>query len=232
MKGVNVSTISSKTILITDDNQVSVQFMDTILKKNGYQTVSALNAKDCLKYAVENQPDLILLDISMPETSGIEVCKKLRQTSRTNHIPIIFVTANTDDSVLSTAFEAGGTDYVRKPVNRIELLARIKSVLVNQELTIKRVQEEKLQGILEMAGAVCHELNQPLQLIAGYTELSLTELSQDDPMFESITKIKVHVDKMGEITKKLMGITSYETKHYGGRTKIVDIDRSSGRNND
>ena len=224
--------VNRKTILITDDNQVNVQFMDAILKENGYQTISALDGENCLNHAIDDQPDLILLDISMPKTSGIEVCKILRQTPETRDIPIIFVTANTDDSMLSNAFEVGGTDYVRKPVNRIELLARIKSAFVQQELTIKRVQEEKLQGVLEMAGAVCHELNQPLQVISGCADLMLTQLSKDDPVNEYITKIQAHVLKLGEITKKLMGITSYKTKHYGEHTKIVDIDKSVCQEND
>jgi len=223
---VNVSDYSSKTILITDDNQVNAQFIDTILKESGYRTVIALDAENCLKDAVDTQPDLILLDINMPETSGIEVCKILRRKSETQDIPIIFVTSNTDDTILSNAFEAGGTDYVRKPVNRIELLARIKSAFVHQELTIKRVQEEKLQGVLEMAGAVCHELNQPLQVISGCSDLILTHSPKDDPIFEYITQIQVHIHKVGEITKKLMGITSYKTKNYGRNTKIVDIDKS------
>ena len=90
----------------------------------------------------------------------------------------------------------------------------------------ERLQKEKLQGIMEMAGAVCHEMNQPLMGIFGYSELISMGLAETDPLKEGILKIKEQVDKLGEITKKLMKITRYETKEYLDG-KIVDIDKST-----
>ncbi len=223
----DIFDITQKTILITDDNPVNIETMKLILEKTGYQIESASNGKECIEKTEKTKPDLILLDISMPGTSGISVCRSLKKQEYAHNIPIIFVTANTDNSTLKEAFEAGGTDYVRKPINRIELLARIKSALIQQELTRKLILDEKLKGVLEMAGAVCHELNQPLQFISGSSELLLMSIPKSDPLYEDISKIKNQVDKMGKITKKLMGITTYETRNYIGKTKIIDIDESS-----
>ena len=90
----------------------------------------------------------------------------------------------------------------------------------------ERVGREKLQSIIEMSGAVCHELNQPLQSISAYSELLMMDIDKENPSHEQIEKIKGQVDRMGEITKKLMRITKYETKGYL-RGQIIDIDKAS-----
>jgi PAS domain S-box-containing protein len=109
----------------------------------------------------------------------------------------------------------------------------IGSVGVMLDLTEKnraardRLQKEKLQGVLETAGAVCHEMNQPLQTILGHTELSLANISPDNPAYLSLTKISKQIDRMAEITRKLQSITHYETMDYDRKTKIIDIHKAS-----
>ncbi|RJQ62087.1 MAG: PAS domain S-box protein [Desulfobacteraceae bacterium] len=90
-----------------------------------------------------------------------------------------------------------------------------------------RKQKERLQIILETAGAVCHELNQPLMAISGYSELILMGLEKSDPLYAKNLKILEQVTRMGEITGKLMGITKYKTKRFGKGGKIIDIDEAS-----
>ena len=109
----------------------------------------------------------------------------------------------------------------------------IGSVGVMLDLTEKnraardRFQKEKLQGVLETAGAVCHEMNQPLQTILGYTELSLADISPDNPAYLSLTKISKQIDRMAAITHKLQSITHYKTMDYDSKTKIIDIHNAS-----
>jgi len=93
-----------------------------------------------------------------------------------------------------------------------------------------RIQKERLQGALEMSGSVCHELNQPLQYVSGSVEILLMDMTESDPLCASLRKIKSQVDRMGSITKKLMGITSYKTREYVGGRKIIDIDNASKDN--
>ena len=90
-----------------------------------------------------------------------------------------------------------------------------------------RKQKERLQIIVETAGAVCHELNQPLMAISGYSELMLMMLSEEDPVYDKNLKILEQVNRMGKITGKLMGITKYRTKSFGRGGKIIDIDKAS-----
>ena len=134
--------ISGSTILVVDDNPVNGGILQNILDKSGYSTVSATSGAECIEAVSKFDPDLVLLDIYMPQMSGIEVCTFLRQDNRTNDMPVIFVTANTDNEVLKEAFEAGGTDYVCKPVNKVELLARVKSTLTQKKLTEMLFVEE------------------------------------------------------------------------------------------
>ena len=88
------------------------------------------------------------------------------------------------------------------------------------------METEKLQAIIEMAAAVCHELNQPLQSIYGYCELLMMDLEEGDQSYKQIKRIKGQIDRVGEITKKLMRVKRYETKDYL-KGKIIDIDRAT-----
>ncbi len=94
----------------------------------------------------------------------------------------------------------------------------------------ERLERERLQVTLEMAGAVCHELNQPMQTISGYTETLLKDFSSINPAYDRIQRIMEEITRMGTITKKLMRITKYETKDYLHGIKIVDIDKASNEN--
>ena len=106
------------------------------------------------------------------------------------------------------------------------------SVAVLADLTEKnraarhRIQKEKLEGVLETAGAVCHELNQPLQAISGYTELMAMKLDGHDAR-PYIEKLTAQIERMRDITDKLQGVTRYETKDYAGNKKIIDLNKAS-----
>lgn len=96
----------------------------------------------------------------------------------------------------------------------------------------KEVREkEKLQGVIELAGTVCHELSQPMQIISGISDLVLLNISQNNDLYKKLSKIQEQVERMAELTMKLRDITRYETKTYSGETKIIDLDQSAERRN-
>lgn len=105
----------------------------------------------------------------------------------------------------------------------------VKERILAEEKVQKR---EKLKGMLEMAGAVCHELNQPLQVLFGLSELLMMHDIADEEICNKINKIKFQVDRISDLTQKLMGITRYETKKYIGQTKIIDIENTKDRRSD
>ena len=101
------------------------------------------------------------------------------------------------------------------------------SMKKRRQLEEERLQRERLEGVIEMAGAACHEFNQPLQTLLGYSHLLLKNLPKDSPLFGEIEEIKKSIDQLGKITHKIMHITRYETKEYIGGSKIIDIDKAS-----
>lgn len=213
----------NKTILIADDLATNRKMLEFLLQKTGYRTIGVNSGYDCLKEARSKKPDLLLLDIMMPDISGIDVCKRLRADAATEMMPVIFVTAATDDLTLSNAFDAGGNDYIRKPVNGIELTKRVQAVFDQEKIIETNREDEKLRGILSMSGTICHELNQPLQYISGACQILLMDLERGSPAYNRVIKMKEQVDRIGEMTKKLMQINKVEARSYVGDTKILVI---------
>ena len=113
-------------ILIVDDEPKNIQLLGSLLKKQGYEAEFALNGQKALNWLEKKPFDLILLDIMMPGMDGFEVCRQIKANENFAHIPVIFLTARTQTDDIVDGFEAGGSDYVTKPFDPRELLARIK----------------------------------------------------------------------------------------------------------
>ena len=121
-------------ILIVDDTPANIQSLASILKEKGYQISVATNGKQALDALTRVQPDLILLDVMMPEMDGLETCRRLKAAEQWRHIPVIFLTAKTEAADIVQGFELGAVDYVAKPFNPHELLARVHTHLTMDEL--------------------------------------------------------------------------------------------------
>ena len=116
-------------ILVVDDNTQNIQFLGNLLMAQEYEIGVAHNGVMALKFIEERLPDLILLDVMMPEMDGIEFCEILKKNTKYSHIPVIFLTAKTEIEDIVRGFEVGGVDYVTKPFIAEELLARVKTHL-------------------------------------------------------------------------------------------------------
>jgi CheY-like chemotaxis protein len=129
--------ISSK-ILISDDNHQNCELLDAYLADEGYQVEAVFDGQQTLDSVARAQPDLILLDIMMPKVSGYEVCQRLKSSPETRDIPIIMVTALAEMGDIEKAVNAGADDFLTKPVNKLELTTRVKSLLRVRHLTNER----------------------------------------------------------------------------------------------
>jgi len=138
-------------ILIVDDTPANIQALAAILKEKGYQISVATNGRQALEVLARVQPDLILLDVMMPEMDGFETCRRLKAAEQWRHLPVIFLTAKTETADLVQGFELGAVDYVAKPFNAHELLAR-----VNTHLTMDELRRSLADKNVELARA--HEL--------------------------------------------------------------------------
>jgi diguanylate cyclase (GGDEF)-like protein len=116
-------------ILVADDDADIVRFVEVNLRFEGFDVVSAANGEQALEAALEHQPALVLLDIMMPKLDGYEVCQRLRADSRTNHMSIIMITAKSLSADKVVGLTAGADDYIIKPFDPIELVARVRSAL-------------------------------------------------------------------------------------------------------
>ena len=116
-------------ILIVDDVAENVELLDTYLQSSGYEVLTAASGHEAIRITYDKRPDLILLDIMMPELDGYEVCKLLKNDESTMFIPIVLITALNDIEDKIKGLEAGADDFLSKPINRLELMARIGSLL-------------------------------------------------------------------------------------------------------
>jgi len=150
-------------IVVVDDNKTNLMIVEKILQMAGYKRLVLLSsAKELYEYLQLDTPnpgevdiDLVLMDLMMPEIDGIAACRKILSTERFQNLPIIFVTAMGDSNKMAEAMDAGALDYVMKPINKVELLARIRSVLrLKLEKDLRKERDKRIQHELNLAKQV------------------------------------------------------------------------------
>ena len=153
-------------ILVVDDNPANIHIIETILRKSDYQVMTATSGAEALKAAEQTLPDLILLDIMMPEMDGFETCEKLKESISTREIPVIFLTADKDLKSMVRGLELGAVDYITKPFASVEIRIRIKTHLelnlskkiINQKNIEQKELLHKLKSTIDTAGHSTLEL--------------------------------------------------------------------------
>ncbi len=125
------------TILVVDDNQQNLELLQAYLEDVDCQAVPARDGLEALEIIAKDPPDLILLDVMMPKMSGFEVCKRIKNDPKTTDIPVIMVTALNEFGDIERAIDSGTDDFLSKPVNKLELLTRIKTMLKLKHLSDK-----------------------------------------------------------------------------------------------
>lgn len=214
-------------ILIVDDTPDNLRLLSKTLSEQGYEVQCAINGKLALMAVNHKTPDLILLDIKMPEMDGYEVCEKLKSKPETAEIPVIFLSALDDVLDKVKAFKIGGIDYITKPFQVEEVFARIENQLtirsLQKELHNKNLKLQKLnqelqrsnQELEEFTYVVSHDLQQPLQTITGFAELLLalkSEINLEQEADEYVTPILDQGIRMQELIKDLLEYSRAGTK--------------------
>jgi len=197
------------TLLLVDDEEKVLEFMESFLRQEGFRIITAKTGKEALKKAEEHRPSLAILDWMIPEMSGIEVCRKLRQKSR---MGIIMVTARTDEADKIVGLEVGADDYMTKPFSLRELAARIRSVL--RRIEDKEYDEEMMQrGELTISETQCRvwkrgkeisltptEFKLLLTLAAKpnivYSRLQLLQAALEDDILNDERTVDAHISRL------------------------------------
>ena len=190
-----MSNIDNGSIVIVDDNPNNLHVLSSILQQAGYKVRPALRGDIALHAIAASPPDLILLDIRMPEMDGYEICRRLKADLVTRDVPVVFISALTETDDKLAAFSAGGVDYVSKPFQADEVLARVRThvdlyrirrALLDREENLRQrlaeleaahsrlkemssqlLQSEKMASIGQLAAGVAHEINNPISFVSS-----------------------------------------------------------------
>ena len=193
-------------ILIIDDNIDTVELLKKRLRSEGYDTAEAHDGEAGLNKVEEYEPDLILLDVMMPKLNGYEVCNRLKTEKKTNHIPILMLTAKDAIPDKIKGLNIGADDYMTKPFNYKELSARIKSLLEKKDAKEKLVEEKKVEALEDMLDQVSHEILNPLVSVGGFARRVFKSLPEDsdnrkymDIILKNVTALEKMVKQLGEL---------------------------------
>src|SRR5574341_489890 len=133
---------SNDKILVVDDDPVNLEFIASLLRKD-YEIITARNGIEALEKIRSGKPDIVLLDIMMPGMSGYEVCEKIKQQDTTRFMPVVMVTAFSDLEYKIKAIEVGADDFLTKPINKVEVTTRVKSLLKTKYFHDRLVESKK-----------------------------------------------------------------------------------------
>ncbi len=213
----------SDKIFIVDDNLINRKLLAGILKKDGYELLEAEDGEDAIALAFREMPDLILLDIMMPKKDGYEVCAELKSDDRTANIPIIFLSAKTQTEDKIRGLDLGGADYVTKPFDRGEVLARVRAQLKIASLTKEMIKAN--EALLKKQEA----LDEDLKAAAGIQRSLLPQVPPDADIvdvawqFMPCERIGGDIFNMVRLNKANWGLYMLDVSGHGVPSALVAV---------
>jgi signal transduction histidine kinase len=219
-------------ILVVDDTPTNLDLLFSVLGKAGYHIRPAPSGELALRAAFAKPPDLILLDVNMRGMDGYEVCEQLKQDERTKNVPVIFLSAMDEVIDKVRAFNVGAVDYISKPFDVEEVLARIETqlTLYHQRLEIEALREQERRHFEEMARLkdqyvqmVSHDLKTPLSVIIGNASLMMKRGTlTNDADIDSLEGIIESAEMMRRLIRDLLDLAKIESG-VGGQTEHVSV---------
>ncbi len=201
---------AAPSILIVDDQPINVQLLKRKLEREGLHVVPAYSGVEALDLVAQSKPDLILLDVMMPDMDGIEVCRRLQASEDTRAIPVIFVTARTSKEGKIEGLSVGAVDYITKPIDLDETLARVQTQLrflsINREMIAlqrRLVDARRAATIGAVTQGIAHNLNNLLGVVIGHLDLIKAYYDKPDQVKKNAQQIENAIARIVSIIKQL-----------------------------
>jgi len=201
---------SNRCVLVVDDEPINIQLLQRKLEWEGINVLTATSGERCLEVAKAERPDLILLDVMMPGMDGFAVCAELRKDKSTKAIPVIFVTAHNSKKGKLEGLEAGAVDYITKPIDLDETIARVRTQLsylainrANIELTRRLGESRRSAAIGALTQGIAHNLNNLLGVVMGYLELAKVNYKEPEKVLKNISRVESASNRIVGIIKQL-----------------------------
>jgi signal transduction histidine kinase len=207
-------------VLVVDDMPANVRLLSGILKIAGYEVVTAANGAEALTHLADNMPgpDIVLLDVMMPDMDGFEVCRRIKAAPETAYLPVVMVTALHETTDRVRALEAGADDFLTKPVDEVEVAARVRSLV-----RVKRQRDDIDRAYAELRRAeaqrdsltamLVHDLRTPLTAIIGPIEMLTTDLAGqlDEMQAELLTMCSQSAHRLLGLVNDLLDVSKMES---------------------
>ena len=200
-------------ILVVDDQPINVQLLKRKLEREGIQVIAAYNGLEALEHVKREKPDLILLDVMMPDMDGIEVCQRLQASEDTRSVPVIFITARTSKEGKIEGLGVGAVDYITKPIDLDETLARVQTqlrfVAINRELVDlqRRLAEARRAATIgAVTQGIAHNLNNLLGVVIGYLDLIKAYYDKPELVKKNAAQVEEAVQRIVTIIKQLSSL--------------------------
>ncbi|MBF0118169.1 MAG: hybrid sensor histidine kinase/response regulator [Desulfobacterales bacterium] len=210
-------------ILIVDDIPQNIQVLGTLLRDEGYLISFATEGNQAIEMASMSQFDLILLDIMMPEIDGFEVIKRLKQNLKMKDVPVIFITAKANIESLIKGFEMGAVDYITKPFNSKELIARVKTHLELKD--IRKKLEEANAAKTKFLSIIAHDLKNPLYSMMGFSDFlskRYNDFNEEDKI-KFLNNINISSHQLYKLLENLLDWASVQTGRMDYNPQISDL---------
>lgn len=217
------------TVLIVDDDIPIATFLMELLSDEGYRVHAIHRGGQVLDEVARLTPDVVLLDVNLPDMSGYDVCRQLAASKATIDLPILLMSGiDRDPGQMARGLNMGGFDFIVKPFHNDELLARVRVLVRLRRLQQRLVEQERMRVMVETAGAMSHELGQPLSAASGLVQLMLAENTFTPDQLADLQAVSAAIQRMIEIVRNLQGLQQYVTKPYLAETgtNILDIERA------